>query len=51
MSSQLRFDEYKRKKDLENMLETHIESLRRSSGSDNQINFIWKKFKNAYIIL
>jgi hypothetical protein len=33
MSSQMRFDDFKRKKDLENLLETHIESLRGSSGS------------------
>jgi hypothetical protein len=31
-------EEYKRKKDLENMLDIHIDSLRRSNAHENAIN-------------
>lgn len=31
--SQLRLDEQKRKKELENLLESHIETLRKSTGN------------------
>ena len=38
ISSQLRLDEQKRKKDVENLLENHIEVLRRSSANENVVN-------------
>ncbi len=39
MNSQLQHDEEMRKKTLDNLLETHIEELRRSSGHEHIVNF------------
>ena len=39
INTQLQHDEEMRKKTLDNLLETHIEELRRSSGSDHVVNF------------
>jgi hypothetical protein len=39
ISSQLKYDEQKRKKDVENLLENHIEILRRSSANEHAVNF------------
>ena len=38
LASQLRYDEQNQKKNLENMLDTHIESLRKSSTNEKSTN-------------
>jgi hypothetical protein len=38
LTSQLRYDEQKRKKDVENLLDNHIEILRRSSANEHVVN-------------
>ena len=38
--SQLHYDELKRKKDFENMLDIHIDSLRKTNSSEHANNFI-----------
>ena len=39
IANQLRYDEQRRKRELENMLDNHIEDLRRSSVNDHANNF------------